>query len=133
MGLDEQGRPILALFQANFKGDPTIGAKAPPVPRLLILTGANQTVEITPGNPDFHLASSPWADSHGIWFGGWSSLWLYTQSGGLRQVATIPAGLFPTPSPPPGYPAKGDLASGARSGMPSYMQGTMVTPAGSCT
>ncbi len=132
MGLDEQGRPILSLFQPTFKTAPAPGADGPPPPRVLLLTGANQTVEITSGNSDFQPASLPWADSHGIWFGSWNSLWLYTQKGGLRQVATIPAGLFPSPSLPPGYPPKGAIASDARSGMPSYMQGTLVTPAGSC-
>ena len=132
MGLDAQGRPILSLYQPTFKTAPAPGADGPPAPRMLLLTGINQTAEITSGNPDFHPASQPWADSHGIWFGSWNSLWLYTQKGGLRQVATIPAGLFPTPTPPSGYPMKPAMASGARSGMPSYMQGTVVTPAGSC-
>jgi len=132
MGLDAQGRPILSLYQPTFKTAPASGADGPPAPRMLLLTGINQTAEITSGNPDFHPASQPWADSHGIWFGSWNSLWLYTQKDGLRQVATIPAGLFPTPTPPSGYPMKPAMASGARSGMPSYMQGTVVTPAGSC-
>lgn len=130
VGLDAQGRPILALYQP-----PTLksGADGPPVARILLLTGAGQTADITSGSADFRLGSQPWADSHGIWFGSWNSIWLYTQSGGLRQVATIPSGLFPSPSPPPGYPQKGSFASDARSGVPSYMQGTLVTAAGSCT
>lgn len=134
MGLDEQGRPILTLYQPTLKTAPaTTGAVGPPPPRVLLLTGAGQTLEITAPNPDFHLAGAPWADSHGLWFGSWNSLWLYSQRGGLRQVATFPAGVFPSPTPPPGYPQKGSIASDARSGMPSYMQGTMVIPAGSCT
>ena len=128
MGLDAQGRPILALYQPTLKA----GADGPPTARMLLLAGAGQTIEITSGTPDFHLGSQPWADSHGIWFGSWNSIWLYTSGGGLRQVATVPAGLFPSPTPPPGYPAKGAPASDARSGMPSYMLGTLVTPAGSC-
>ncbi len=133
LGLDQQGRPILALFQPAFKTAPAPSTEGPPAARLVLLTAAGQTVEITSGNPDFRPGSSPWADSHGIWFGSWNSLWLYTQRGGLRQVAAIPAGLFPSPTPPSGYPAKGGPASGARSEIPSYMQGTLVTPAGSCT
>ena len=131
MGMDEQGRPILSLYPAQMKtAAPPVGG--PPQPRLLLLTGAGQTAEITASNPDFHLAGQLWADSHGIWFGSWNSLWLYSPRGGLRQVATFPAGVFPSPTPPPGYPQK-PIASGARSGMPPYMQGTVVMPAGSCT
>lgn len=135
MGLDEQGRPILALFQPK----PSIETGAPPSTyepppaHVLLLTGLNQTIEITSGNPDFHMGSMPLSDSHGIWFGSWNSLWLYTQNGGLRQVATIPAGLFPSPSPPPGFPSKSVIASDGKPGMPAYMQGTLVSPAGSCT
>jgi hypothetical protein len=97
----------------------------------MLVTGPNQTVDLAAG-ADFHQGSQPMADSHGIWFGSWNSVWLYTQSGGLRQVATIPTGLFPSPSPPPGFQAK-PIPSGANSGMPAYMQGTLIMPAGSCT
>ncbi len=131
-GLDEQGRPILALFQPTFKKD-AAALNGPPAVRMLLLTGAGQTTEITSANPDFHPGTSPSADSHGIWFGSWNSLWLYTQGAGFRQVATIPAGVFPSPSPPPMYQQKGPMPSGAGPAMPSYMQGTLVTPAGSCT
>jgi hypothetical protein len=135
MGLDGQGRPILSLFQPKpwVETGPPPSTYEPPPARLLLLTDRNRAVELTSGNADFHFGSLPWADSHGIWFGSWNSLWLYTQAAGLRQVATVPAGLFPSPSPPPGYPPKGTLASGAPPGIPSYMQGTLVTPAGSCT
>jgi hypothetical protein len=134
MALDAQGRPILSVFQPNFpvKGAPPATYEPPPV-TLLLLTGPNQTVEITSGNPDFHLGSQPSTDSHGIWLGSWNSIWLYTSGSGLRQVATIPAGVFPSPTPPPGYPGKGSPVSGARSGMPAYMEGTLMMPAGSCT
>jgi hypothetical protein len=131
-GLDEQGRPILALLQPTFKNDPA-ALNGPPAVRMLLLTGAGQTTEITSANPDFHPGTSPSADSHGIWFGSWNSLWLYTQGAGFRQVATIPAGVFPSPSPPPMSLQKGPMPSGAGPAMPSYMQGTPVTPAGSCT
>jgi hypothetical protein len=135
IGLDEHGRPILALFQpkAPVESGPIPSPYEPPAARLLLLTGPNQTVTLTSGNTDFHLGSIPWADSHGIWFGDWNALWLYTEHGGLHRVATIPSGLFPTPTPPPAYLPKSPFASGARPGMPSYMQGTLVTPAGSCT
>ena len=134
MGLDQQGRPIVSLFQPkpSIGGGPPPNIYEPPPARLLLLIGPNQTVAITSGNAAFHPASSPWADSHGIWFGSWNSLWLYTANSGLRQVATIPSGLFPSPSPPPGFPAK-SVASGAKPGLPPYMQGTIVIPAGPCS
>lgn len=134
MGLDEQGRPILASFQPkpSIDSGPPPDAYAPPPARLLLLVGRDQTVELTSGNADFHLGSMPWSDSHGIWFGSWDSVWLYSQQGGLRQVAKLPAGLFPSPSPPPGFPPKSVTASGAKGGVPAYMQGTLLTPAGSC-
>jgi hypothetical protein len=133
MGLDEQGYPILGLIQPPVKAEPQSGVYAPPVFRLLLLTGPNQTVEISAGNPDFHPGSRPSADTHGIWFGSWDSVWLYTQNSGLRQVATIPVGVFPSPSPPPGLQGKGGAQYSPPPGMPSYMRGTLITPAGSCT
>jgi hypothetical protein len=133
VGLDGLGHPILAILQPSLKAEPVPGVFMPPVARLLLLTGPNQTVDITSGNVDFHFGSMPWGDSHGIWFGSWNSVWLYTQTDGLRQAATIPPGVFPNPSPPPGFQGKGGPPAGAPSGMPAYMQGTLVTPAGSCT
>ena len=133
VGLDKQGRPILALLQPNLKAEPQAGVFAPPVARLLLLTGPNQTIEITSGNVDFQFANMPWADSHGIWFGSWNAVWLYTQNGGLRKAATIQAGVFPSPSPLPVPQGKGSPPIGAPPGMPAYMQGTLVMPAGSCT
>jgi hypothetical protein len=134
MGLDQQGRPILSVFQPSpsIDGGPPPNTYQPPPAHLLLLTGTNQTVEITSGNVEFHAASLPLSDSHGIWFGSWNSVWLYT-GGSLRQVATFATGLFPSPSPPPGFPPKSVTASGAKLGLPDYMQGTVVVPAGSCT
>jgi hypothetical protein len=133
MGLDGQERPILAFLQLSLKAEPQPGVFVPPVARLQLLTGPNQAVDISAGNPDFHMGSMPSADSHGIWFGSWNSVWLYTDKVGLRQVASIPAGLFPSPSPPPGLQGKGGAPNSPPPGMPAYMQGTLVTPAGSCT
>lgn len=132
VGLDGQGRPILGFVQLDRKAEPQPGVYVPPVARLVLLTGPNQTLEISAGNPDFHFGSMPLADSHGIWFGSWNSVWLYTVTGGLRQVANIPAGLFPSPSPPPGLPPKGGVPYSPPPGVPSYMQGTLMTPAGPC-
>ena len=135
MGLDDEGRPILSLFPSK----PSIGSGSPantfelPPARLLLLIGPNRVVQLASGNTDFHPGSLPLSDSHGIWFGSWDSVWLYTASGGFRQVATIPAGLFPSPSPPPGMPPKSVTESGGKPGMPAYMQGTLVAAAGPCT
>src|SRR5713226_10169074 len=133
MGLDGQGRPILSLFEPKpyFEATPP-PTYEPPLAHLLLLTGPSQTAELTSNNPDFHLGSPPMADPHGIWFGSWNSVWLYTQDGGLRQVATIAAGLFPSPTPPPGFPAKPAVPPSGKPGLPAYMQGTLVMPAGSC-
>lgn len=131
VSLDAKGQPILVLYQPPIKTQAP-GPIGPPPARMLLLTGPDQTVEITSGTGDFRMASQPSADAHGIWFGSWGSVWLYTTNGGLRQVATIAEGLFPSPSVPPGYPMKGSPASDARFSMPKYMQGTMVAPAGPC-
>lgn len=133
MGLDAQGRPILALFEPpNKTAAPTMKSDGPPKARLLLLTGSSQTIEMTSPTSDFRLGSQPSADSHGVWFGGWNAVWFYSPNGGFRQIATIPEGVFPSPSMPPGYPMKGGPASDGRSSMPAYMQGTMVMPAGPC-
>lgn len=132
VALDGLGRPILAVLNPSTKGEPQPGVFVQPVARLLLLTGPSQTVDVSSGNADFHFGSTPWGDSHGIWFGSWNSVWFYTQSGGLRQVATIPAGVFPSPTPPGGMQGKGGRSYFPPPGMPSYMQGTLVTPAGSC-
>lgn len=131
VGLDAKGQPILVLYQPPIKTQAP-GPVGPPPARVLLLTGPDQTVEIAPATVDFRMGSQPSADAHGIWFGSWGSVWLYTTNGGLRQVATIAEGLFPSPSPPPGYPMKGSPASDARSSIPKSMQGTMVVPAGPC-
>lgn len=132
VGLDGQGRPILGSIQLNLKAVPQPGVFVTPVARLLLLTGPSQTLEINAGIPDFHFGSMPSADSHGIWFGSWNSVWLYTVTSGLRQVANIPAGVFPSPSPPPGLQPKGGVPGSPPPGVPSYMQGTLITPAGPC-
>ena len=134
MGLDQQGHPLLSLYQPKpaVENGPPPTTYEPPPPHLMLLTGLNQTVDLASGIADFHMGSQPMADSHGIWFGSWNSVWLYTQTAGLRQVATFQNGLFPSPSPPPGFDAK-PMPSGAKPGMPAYMQGTLVMPAGSCT
>ena len=134
MGLDQQGHPVLTLYPSkpSFENGPPPTSYEPPPPHLVLLTGPNQSLDVASGTANFHPGSQPSADSHGIWFGSWNSVWLYTQSGGLRQVATIASGVFPSPSPPPGFQAK-PIPSGAKPGMPPYMQGTLITPAGSCT
>jgi hypothetical protein len=131
VGLDQQGRPVLSLYAPKpaFENGPPPTSYEPPPPHLMLLTGPNQSVDLAAG-ADFHQGSQPMADSHGIWFGSWNSVWLYTQSTGLRQVATVPTGLFPSPSPPPGFQSK-PIPSG-KPGMPAYMQGTLIMPAGSC-
>jgi hypothetical protein len=136
IGLDQQGRPILSLYPAAAKptvaSGPRPNSYEPPPPHLVLLTGLNQPVDLISGNTDFHFGSSPLADSHGIWFGSWNSVWLYTPNAGLRQVATFANGVFPSPSPPPGVQSK-PIPGDAKPGMPAYMQGTLIMPAGSCT
>lgn len=133
VGVDAKGEPIISLFEPPTVKKALPDSYVPPPVTLLLLTGPNQTATITSGNPDFHLGSQPSADAHGIWLGSWDSIWLYTPAAGLRQVASIPTGIFPSPTPPPGaYPNKGTVASGGRPAMPAYMQGTLMMVAGPC-
>ncbi|HKW71990.1 MAG TPA: hypothetical protein VJQ08_04105 [Candidatus Dormibacteraeota bacterium] len=133
VALDAQGQPILSLFSPKTPPVESSNVYEPPPPRLMLLTGPNQTAAITSGNADFHFGGMVLADSHGIWFGGWNDVWVYTSSAGLRKAVSVPAGVFPSPSPPPGFPAKPGVIPSGKPGMPAYMQGTLINPAGPCT
>ena len=113
-GTDQQGRPILfirtnpkavlmtpANSGAAVKEPPEV--MYPPPPRVLLLTGANQTVEISNGSDSAFRPLSASGDTHGIWFASPGTLWLY-RHGSLAKVADIPASLFPLPTPPPNAP-----------------------------
>ncbi|HKF18613.1 MAG TPA: hypothetical protein VKF14_15660 [Candidatus Dormibacteraeota bacterium] len=112
-GLDSQGHPILTVMPtpkimpppASPGGQVTPSADMiyPSPPRVLLLTGPNQTVEIADGSNSAFRPSIAMGDSHGIWFNSPGSLWIYRQ-GSLAKVAEIPAGLFPLPTPPPNAP-----------------------------
>jgi len=112
-GTDQQGHPILIINttpklvqQPQSSGAPVpVPSEViyPPPPRVLLLTGANQTVEISSGADATFRPSSAFGDGHGIWFTSPGSLWLY-RHGSLAKVADVPASLFPLPTPPPNAP-----------------------------
>ena len=113
-GMDQQGHPILLIStnpKAALMTPPSSGPAVkvppemmyPPPPRVLLLTGANQTVEISNGSDSAFRPTSAFGDSHGIWFASPGTLWLY-RHGSLARVADIPASLFPLPTPLPNAP-----------------------------
>jgi hypothetical protein len=94
LGLDAQGRPIIASGQAN--------------PRVLLLTGPSTFVVIADGSNIAFSPSSAMGDAHGVWFGERGSIWLYQVGTGLREVFAMPPALFPEPPLkkfPPGFPS----------------------------
>jgi hypothetical protein len=109
MGLDAQGRPLLYVNAIPVKpvapgtgATPDMNAYVYPAPpRVLVLTGPDQVVEIADGSDQALRPTSVFGDAHGIWITAPGSLWLYSK-GALKKVADIPADQFPAPTPPPG-------------------------------
>lgn len=141
-GTDAQGHPVLILNsvvrltppspqpspQTSPQASPT--PYPPPPPRVLLLTGPNQTVEIASGSDPAFRPSQALGDSHGIWFSSPGSLWLY-RNGALNKVADVPVELFPSPTPPPGLTGKGSVT--APSPPAGYPTGITLGLAGACT
>jgi hypothetical protein len=100
-------------------------------PRVLLLTGPNQTVEIANGSDPSFRPSSAVGDSHGIWFSSPGSLWLYRQ-GSLTRVADVPGSLFPLPTPPPNAPTLPPNAT-KPSPPPGTPTGVVLALAGRCS
>jgi len=143
-GIDSQGHPILTVMPTprmvappNSPGGqvtPPADVIYPPPPRVLLLTGPNQTVEIADGSNSEFRPSSVIGDRHGIWFNSPGSLWLYRQ-GGLTKVADIPASLFPQPTPPPGAASRNVATPPPNfpSPPPGFPTGALLALAGPCT
>lgn len=137
-GTDAQGRPVMILNSAVKPAPPgpQTGPQTsptpylPPAPKVLLLTGPNQTVEIANGADPAFRPGQALGDSHGIWFSSPGSLWLY-RNGALEKVADVPAELFPSPTPPPGLPGKGSAT--AASPPPGYPTGVTLGLGGACT
>ena len=133
-GTDAQGHPVLILNSVVKLAPPTPQTSPtpylPPPPRVLLLTGPNQTVDIASGSDPAFRPSQALGDSHGIWFSSPGSLWLY-RNGALDKIADVPAELFPLPTPPPGLPGKGSVTPASPPA--GYPTGISLGLAGPCT
>lgn len=132
LGLDASGHPIVTLFQIPNAGQPAPGYR-PPAPRVLLLTGRDQAQPINPGGDPAAVLGGVSGDSHGIWFSTPGQIWLY-RNGSLRKVADVPAGIFPVPTPPPGYekpPIRGPQPATAAALAPAANQ-VYLQIAGAC-
>jgi hypothetical protein len=85
VGQDVAGHPIVAA--GDWSGQTEVLMIPSPGQQHSILRGPERTLP---------QLQSPIADSHGIWFGSPSGIYLYTEAGGLNKVSTQP-----------GYPANG--------------------------
>lgn len=136
-GTDSQGHPILVVMPtpkmvvppASPGGQlvPSADVIYPPPPRVLLLTGPNQTVEIADGTNSAFRPFGAIGDSHGIWFNSPGSLWLYRQ-GSLAKVADIPTSLFPRPTPPPNVPTQPPTFPSPPPGFPTGVALSLVGP-----
>lgn len=103
--IDQQGRPVVIVNAIpKVVPQPVAPSAVPytpffPPPRVLLLTGPNQFVEIASGSDPAFRPITASGDSHGVWFTSPGSLWIYRQ-GTLVKVADVPADLFPLPPPP---------------------------------
>jgi hypothetical protein len=140
MGLDGQGHPILNVSTIPAKpAAPAPGATPdmstyvyPPPPRVLLLTGPDQVVEIADGSNQALRPTSVFGDAHGIWITAPGSLWLYSK-GALKKVADVPADHFQAPTPPPGAPTAPSGAYKIPSPPPGYPTGPYLQVVAPCT
>jgi hypothetical protein len=100
----------------------------PQPPRVLLLTGTNQTVEIANGSEPSFTPFEASADAHGVWFATPGSLWLYRRE--LVKVADVPAGLFALPEPPSAVLSPPPIV--AATPPPGLPTGLTITLAGRC-
>jgi hypothetical protein len=120
LGLDAQGRPIIA-----------INARQSRSPRVLLLTGPSSFVEIANGSDTAFKPDTAVGDSHGVWFSEPGSIWLYQPGSGLRAVFGVPVSLSPTwPSPNPSKFPNGIVPSPSppTSGEPTGYELTVIGP-----
>jgi hypothetical protein len=83
VGVDALGEPIVLAFDAA--PPPNAGP-----PQVLLIGRDGTQVAISRAESRF-VPNSMFADGHGIWFGGPSSVWLYTPAAGVHEVAKLPA------------------------------------------
>jgi hypothetical protein len=79
LGFDRDGHPILSLTSGNRSSNKG----------LMLLTGANQTVDMGGDVSSAPRFASAYGDVQGVWIGASGSLWLY-RAGSLFKVANVP-------------------------------------------
>lgn len=133
LGLDAAGHPLVSLFEV-----PAMPVK-PPVPtgpKVVLVTAAGQASVVSPGGSDFPALAFGGADAHGLWLTAPGQLWIY-RNASLTKVADVPTGLFPLPTPPPGYqpPAAASAGRPSTAGAGASMVPALpyIQVAGACT
>jgi hypothetical protein len=95
------------LAGVSMRGEPVVfdspATPTPPsgyfdsLPSVLLVTAEGTLVTISRPR-DYFIPDALYVDTHGIWFGGLGSVWLYDPAGGIRQVAGIPTAALPYPA-----------------------------------
>jgi hypothetical protein len=88
LGFDRGGHPVLDLTGSNRSSSKG----------LLLLTGANQALEMSPETASGPHFASAYGDAQGVWVAASGSLWLY-RSGSLFKVADLPLASVSAESP----------------------------------
>jgi hypothetical protein len=89
--LDAQGHPVVMLTPAVVAGGNRPSTS--PVPAIAIVTGRDETTLIADGSNAELQPTSMVGDSHGLWIGTQSAIWLYRRNH-LERVAIIPDALY---------------------------------------
>ena len=79
LGFDHDGHPVLSLTGGNRSSNKG----------LMLLTGANQTLQMGGDVSSAPRFASAFGDAQGVWIGASGSLWLY-RAGSLFKVADVP-------------------------------------------
>ena len=79
VGFDRDGHPVLSLTGGNRSSNKG----------LMLLTGANQTLQMGGDLSSAPRFASAFGDAQGVWIGASGSLWLY-RAGSLFKVADVP-------------------------------------------
>jgi hypothetical protein len=132
-GLDAQGHPVLTEYMILPRPASLPPGSFPltPPPEVLVIDGPNHVVTIADGSDTTFRPGSAVADGHGIWVTSPGSIWLYSK-GSLVRVAGVPAGVFPTPTPPPSRPGQPTMPV-FPTPPPGYPTGPQLVISGPCT